>query len=255
LVAWFVIVTARPGGTPNLRAVTWAIVIILGSYFALLQWVPVPGYGAPRFDPVGSWPAVIDRAVFTPDHMFPWWPVDGRVVFDPEGILSTWPACTNILFGVLVGAWHLAGARRPVAAPVVVGVVLMAVAVALHPVCPIIKNLWTPTFVLFTCGFGLASLGVLTAAESSPVATTLLRPAAIFGSNALLAYMISFLMAPLLDAALFPERYHSIRHGTFVVFNAFAAPNLASLFAGLVCTAVILAPLILCHRRRWFLRL
>ena len=80
----------------------------------LLYFVPVPGFGAPRFDPVGSWPSVIDRAVIGVQHFFPHWPVDGQVVFDPEGILSTWPACFNVLLGVLAGLTYTRGAvARP----------------------------------------------------------------------------------------------------------------------------------------------
>jgi len=255
LVAAFVIATARPGGAVNPRSIVVASVVILGSYFALLQWVPVPGFGAPRFDPVGSWPAVVDRAVFTRDHLFAYWPVNGRVEFDPEGILSTWPACVNLLIGVLAGAWYLRGARRPIAMPLIGGAALMIAAIALQPVCPIIKNLWTPTFVLFTCGFSFASLGVLTTLERWSAATTLLYPIKLFGSNALLAYIISFAIAPVIDAAVLPAKYQSIRHGAYLLFRPFASPNLASLLAGLIFTGLILAPLIVCYRRRWFVKL
>jgi predicted acyltransferase len=255
IVAVFVIATGQRDRLVNTRAVVWAIAVVLCSYFALLQWVPVPGYGAPRFDPIGSWPAFIDRAVFTRDHMFSYWPVNGRVEFDPDGLLSTWPVCANLLIGVLAGVWFLSGARRPIVIPLASGAILMLVAVALQPVCPIIKNIWTPTFVLFTCGFGLLSLGVLTALERSRTATALLYPAKIFGSNALLAYIISFSIAPLIDAPILPERYYCIRHFVYLLFSPFTAPNLASLLGGVVLVGVILIPLIVCHRQRWFLKL
>lgn len=255
LVACFAIATSRSDGNINRRAVWWAIATILFSYFALLQWVPVPGYGAPRFDPVGSWPAVIDRAVITPVHMFPWWPVDGKVVFDPEGILSTWPACTNILFGLVVGAWYLAGAKRSVIGPAAAGALLMIAAIALHPVCPVIKNLWTPTFALFTCGFGLAALGLLTALEASPAVTGVLYPAKIFGSNALLAYMLCFLLSPLLDVSMLRHRHLSFRQATFQFFSHAASPNLASLLAGFVFSGILFVALVVCYRRRWLLKL
>jgi len=255
IVATFVIITLGAEGRVNVQATLWFIAIILGSYFALLQWVPVPHFGAPRFDPIGSWPAVVDRAVFTRNHMFPYWPVDGQIEFDPEGIISTWPACANVLFGVLLGAWHLAGLRRPIATPLMVGGALMAIAVALHPVCPIIKNIWTPTFVLFTCGLGWAALAALTASERSRIGTSVLYPAKIFGSNALLAYMISFLIAPLLDAAILPGKFNCIRTAGQLIFSSFTSPNLASLLTGLVLVSLIFAPLTICYRRRWFLKL
>jgi len=90
------VVFASPRGRPLRLApaqLAAAAAAILVSYWALLYFVPVPGYGAPRFDPVGSWPAVIDRALFTVPHLFKWWPVDGHVVFDPDGLLSVYPTC------------------------------------------------------------------------------------------------------------------------------------------------------------------
>jgi predicted acyltransferase len=81
-----------------MRQLVAAAVVVVISYWLLLYFVPVPGFGAPRFDPVGSWPSVIDRAVIGVQHFFPYWPVDGQVVFDPEGILSTCAA--SLLFAL-----------------------------------------------------------------------------------------------------------------------------------------------------------
>jgi predicted acyltransferase len=92
LTGVFILLTARIDGTKllfRLQPLVAAAVVILASYWLLLYFVPVPGFGAPRFDPVGSWPSVIDRAVIGVQHFFPHWPVDGQVVFDPEGILSS----------------------------------------------------------------------------------------------------------------------------------------------------------------------
>jgi predicted acyltransferase len=255
LVASYVILTARPDGSVNGRAAGGAIAVILVSYFVLLQYVPVPGFGAPRYDPIGSWPAVIDRAVFTPAHLFPYWPVDGRVVFDPEGILSTWPACATLLFGVLAARSHLRNPGRPTLAPAFVGAGLMAIALVLHPVCPIIKNLWTPTFTLFTAGFSFAALGALDSAAQSPPLLLALRPAALLGTSALLVYMLSFVAAPLFDARLFPAPYDSIRHGLFTVFGRHAPPNTASFLAGMVLLGILFIPVLVCYRRRWVLKL
>lgn len=112
LAGSFIVVTARfRDGAISLRPVLIAAVtaFILLSYWVLLYLVPVPGFGAPGFDPVGSWPTVIDRAVIGVGHLFPYWPVDWKVVFDPEGILSTWPACFNLLRGALVGIAYARG--------------------------------------------------------------------------------------------------------------------------------------------------
>ena len=41
----------------------------------------------------------------------------------------------------------------------------MALAIGLQGACPIIKNIWTSTFVLFSAGFSLVLLGALTLAQ------------------------------------------------------------------------------------------
>jgi predicted acyltransferase len=257
----FVLATARTG--PNsleLRPglVTGATLVILVSYWLLLYVVPVPGYGAPRFDPVGSWPAVIDRAVIGVPHLFKWWPVDGRVVFDPEGIVSTWPACSSILVGMLAGL-ALARGRlaRPALAAVLSGIALMALGLALHCVCPIIKNLWTGTFVLCSSGFSLAGLGLLMPVSARAGIRQLLAPARIFGENPLLAYILCFLVMPLIDANVFgtAAKPVSLRSGGQAFFERLLEPRAASLAFGLCGLALLLAVLVACHRRRWILRL
>ena len=159
LVGMFMLQTARIDGTRLLfrfRPLVAAAVVVLISYWLLLYFVPVPGFGAPRFDPVGSWPSVIDRAVIGVQHFFPYWPVDGQVVFDPEGILSTWPSCFNVLLGALAGLTFIRGTvARPEITFIGAGVVMMVLSVLLAGLCPLIKNLWTSTFALFSGGFAL----------------------------------------------------------------------------------------------------
>ena len=136
------VLACRRGNTLDISAARMATAagLILVSYWALLYFVPVPGYGARRFDPVGSWPAVIDRVLFTADHLFKWWPVDGKVVFDPDGVLSTYPTCALILLGVAVGVtWPRLA--RPALTAAAAGAVLMALAVCVGSFCPIVKNM------------------------------------------------------------------------------------------------------------------
>jgi predicted acyltransferase len=231
---------------------------ILVSYWMLLFAVPVPGFGAPRFDPVGSWPAVIDRAVIGTDHMFPWWPVDGKVVFDPEGIVSTYPACFNVLLGVLAG-WAYAANRfvRPALTAILVGASMIVIAFALHSVCPIIKNLWTSTFAMFSGGFALLLLGLLMPISRRPIFTAILVPARIFGENPLLAYIISWLIGPLLDLPWIgdPEVPISLRNAGQLWFGGLIEARLASFVFAVCCLLVIFMVLLYCHRRRWILKI
>jgi predicted acyltransferase len=261
LAGSFMVLTARfRNGTialrPALIAATAAFILV--SYWLLLYFVPVPGYGAPRFDPVGSWPSVIDRAVIGIEHFFPYWPVDGKVVFDPEGILSTWPACFNILLGALVGIAYARGTFRHSALVAIgFGALMIALAYALIGICPMIKNIWTSTFALFSGGFCIVLLGALTPVSQLGGIRPLLSPARIFGENPLLAYVLSFLVAPLIDANFFGtnETARSLRETGQAWFSQLLEPRAASRAFGLCGLLAIFIVLLVCHRKRWILKL
>jgi predicted acyltransferase len=258
----FVVLTARQdvSGALHFRTALIALtsVGILVSYWALLYFVPVPGFGAPRFDPVGNWGAYIDRAVIGTQHFFQHYRIDGEVVFDPEGILSTWPACFNVLAGVLAGI-HLArpDSKRPAATAVLAGAAMMTLAYLFEPLCPIVKNIWSSTFAVFSAGFALALLGLLMPVTQRPGVTQALTPARIFGENPLLAYVITWLMMPVIDANWFgtKEAPLSLRDGGQQWLSQFLEPRAASLVFGLSCMAFLLLILLYCHRRRWILKI
>jgi predicted acyltransferase len=261
LAGSFIVATARfKDGAIALRPalIAGAAAFILLSYWILLYFVPVPGFGAQRFDAVGSWPSVIDRAVIGVEHFFPYWPVDGRVVFDPEGILSTWPACFNILLGALVGiAYSRATFRRPALAAIGIGAAMIVLAYALLDLCPMIKNIWTSTFALFSGGFCIVLLGVLMPVSQVGGVRQALSPARIFGENPLLAYILCFLVAPLIDANFFGggEAPQSLRGAGQAWFSQFLEPRAASLAFGLCGLGAIFLVLLVCHRKRWILKL
>jgi predicted acyltransferase len=254
----FVLLTAQRLGNGSLALrftpIAIASVVILASYWALLHRVPVPGHGAPGYDPEWNWVALIDRAVIGTEHFFPHWPVDGRVVFDPEGILSTWPACFNVLLGAMAGLVHSRNrVSRPSIAFVGAGFALMALAYVIAGVNPIIKNLWTSSFALFSGGFALALLGLLAPVTQAPGIRPALWPSRIFGENPLLAYILVFLIAPLLDARWIEG--DSLRNTGQAGFERWLSPNAASLLFGLCGLALLFAILLVCHRKRWILKL
>ena len=68
---------------------------------------------------------------------------------EPEGLLSTLGALASTLLGVRAGAWLLAGQRGRLWA---MGALLLVLGVAGAVPIPMNKQLWTPTFVLWTSG-------------------------------------------------------------------------------------------------------
>jgi predicted acyltransferase len=260
LVGLFLVAIARPGGGERfpIRVVAAVTAGMLVAYWALLYFVPSPGYGAPGFDPVGSWPSVIDRAVIGTDHMFRWWPVNGRVVFDPEGILSTWPAAAEVLAGALIGLLYAKRPLRPIFKGLIVGALLVGVGQGLSHFCPIIKNIWTPTFVLFTVGAALFALAGLEALRRMRWFAPWGFPARVFGANPLLVYVLSFLLDPIWGLRWIPAGAgapQSLRGFSQDVFGAFLPPEAASLAFGVLVLALLFAVAWACWKKRWFLKL
>ena len=261
LVLTLVLVTTRRGGDGKPvfapRTLAGALVFILVSHWAWLEFVPVPGFGAPRFDPVGSWPAYIDRSLFTVPHMFIYWPVDGKVVFDPDGLVNVYTSAGNILLGVLTGLAYRSGKiKRPIVMAFAAGVAMMAAGLALGGICPIIKNIWTATFVLFSGGFSLVLLAVLSLVSALPPLGQALFPLQVYGANPLLAYLICFLFAPVIDINWAQKPgYASIRSVGQAAYSRVLDPYAASFAFGLTYLVILFVILWVCYRRRWFLKL
>ena len=245
----------KPAFAPRILA--GAFVFILVSHWAWLYFVPVPGFGAPRFDPVGSWPAYIDRSLFTVPHMFIYWPVNGKVVFDPDGLINVYTSAANILLGVLAGLAYMGGkVKRPALTAFAIGAAMMAAGLLLDGVCPIIKNIWTATFVLFSGGVSLILLAAFTPVADRPKLGGVLFPLQVYGANPLLAYLICFLFAPVIDInwAHKPD-FASIRTMGQAAYSRVLDPYAASFAFGLTYLVILFAILWVCYRRRWFLKI
>jgi len=128
--------------------------VLLIGYWALLTFVPVPGVGAGSFAPDANLANWIDA------HYLPGWKWD--LTRDPEGLLSTLPAIASCLLGVLAGLLltnsRLQGGQVSLALiaagiPLVVGGYLWGLQF------PIIKVIWTSSFVLVAGGYSLMLLG------------------------------------------------------------------------------------------------
>ena len=244
----------------NVRAITAAILVVLIGYWALLNFVPVPGYGAGRLDVEGNLPGYVDRMVFGVSHLWPLGNVSwGQPVFyDPEGLLSTFPAATNCLFGVLAALlWR----RNPARAALILalsGAALVALGLLLDPVFAINKRIWTSSFALLSSGVAAVAFAALAVAANSTAAARLLSPLRVLGGNAILAFIIATLFgrvygAPLIgagDARMSPASW--LDHG----IQRFVGDPYA---ASLLCAAAVLALITLAlwplHRRAIHFRL
>jgi predicted acyltransferase len=136
------------------RGLIAAVVLLLGGYWALLTFVPVPEIGAGNFAQGHNLTNYLDR-MYLPGRKY-----DGD--HDPEGLLSTLPAIASCLIGVLAGYWLKGEAKpgRKALGLAVAGSVALALGWAWAPWFPVIKKLWTSSFVLVAAGWSAMLLSV-----------------------------------------------------------------------------------------------
>ncbi len=121
--------------------------ILLLLFWALMMLIPVPGHGAGVLTPEGNLAIYIDRAIFGPF-------IDGT---DPPytWILSSMTFACTVMLGVMAG--HVLRTDKVGIRKVVWLLAIGAgciVAGLLWSLCfPIIKHIWTSSFVLFSGGF------------------------------------------------------------------------------------------------------
>lgn len=103
--------------------------------------------------------SIIDQAILGINHMYK----DGGLAIDPEGLLSTIPAIAHVLIGFYCGQLIMSTKdnHQRIEKLFIVGTILTFAGFLFDYGCPINKKLWTPTFVLTTCGLASLFLALL----------------------------------------------------------------------------------------------
>ena len=140
----------------NRRGLIVALAALLGGYWALMTFVPVPGIGAGSFGPDANLANWIDA------HYLP-----GRLwdkSRDPEGLLSTLPAIATCLLGVMAGLLlkdeRLTSTQKSLWL-IGAGTVTVLAGYLWGLQFPVIKAIWTSSFVLVAGGYSAILLGVM----------------------------------------------------------------------------------------------
>jgi predicted acyltransferase len=128
--------------------------VVLLAYWAVTMLVPVPGHGVGDLTPEGCLSSFVDQQL-----------IPGRLYYkhgDNEGILSTFPAVCTALLGALAGQWLRSNGTgsRKAAGLALAGVACLIVGSLWGLVFPIIKILWTSSYVLFAGGWSLLLLAL-----------------------------------------------------------------------------------------------
>ena len=164
---------------------TRALVIIsaacLIGYWALLRFVPMPGAAQPSFD------HGLNLAFWIDQHYLPGNKFEGT-------ILSTISAVANCLLGVFAGQLILDAKVQDTRKPIWLigaGLVSLGIGFAWAQSFPIIKMLWTSTYVLVACGYSAILLGVFYQIIEIWKFQKWAMPFVWIGSNAITIYLVS----------------------------------------------------------------
>jgi len=237
------------------RAIMTTIVVLLLGYWAAMELIPVPIYGAGMIDGKDTHlAAYIDREVLGENHLW-----SAAKTWDPEGILSTLPALATTLLGVLTGLWlkREQSLQTRLVGLLAAGIVLAAIGYLWGFAFPINKPLWTSSYAVFTSGMAMLVFCACIFCFDWLQWKRPAKPLVVYGVNALTVFVLSGLLGRLLveiqvgteePMALKTWIYESLFHSWLSAENA----SLAYAVAWVVGWYIVLA---IMYSKNWILKI
>jgi predicted acyltransferase len=231
---------------------TTAFAALVG-YWILMRFIPAPHFGVPThsiplLDKDANWVAYVDRNIF-PTRLY-------NQTRDPEGLLSDIPSCATTLLGVLTGLWL----RTKQSKGRIAWGLLTAAAFCLllgevwDSFFPINKQLWTSSFVLLSAGWTLLALCLCYfLIEIKQWKHGWTYPWLAFGSNAIVAYVVSELLASTLFSihVQFNGQSANLQDAIYgKVFYFIGTPAFGSLLYSLIYVSICFVPVVFLYRKK-----
>ncbi len=226
------------------RFLPYVIVGILMAYYGLL----LAGHGFSRGPE--SWLAQADQWLLGLSHMY------NDHGIDPEGVLSTLPSVAHVLIGFCFGKICLERTRleNRLNRIFLYGTLCLLAGFLLQDVCPLNKKVWSPTFVLATCGFSALCLAVLLWYMDMRGMLRHTLCFDVFGVNPLFCYVLSEVLVILLDyLPLQGQSVHQSVYGAMASWcgdNAFTSLLYALLF---VCVVGVMGYIL--YRKKIYIKI
>lgn len=171
------------------KSIFRTIILLLVGYWALMMFVPVPGFGPANLEKETNLGAWLDRTLLTEAHLW-----KSSKTWDPEGILSTIPAIGTCLFGVLVGVYLKrkdVEAGQKVAWLFSIGTLCVMAGLLWDLEFPINKQLWTSSYVLYTGGLATIGLALSYWIIDVNQYNRFTKPFVVYGVNAITVFFLT----------------------------------------------------------------
>jgi len=191
--------------------------LIIFSFFLLLvYWGLCYAFGTgDPYSLAGWFGNAVDVMILGESHLY-----GGEgVVFDPEGIMSTIPCVVQVVFGYLVGLFIKENGRvnwiwskvsvedssyyKVLSALMVTGFIMLVGGWIWSLGFPINKKIWTSSYVLYTTGLAILTLGLMIwYVEIQSVRNSLTSFFVVFGKNPLFIYILSSILPSILEVVM-----------------------------------------------------
>ena len=190
--------------------------------------------------------ASVDR-VLLGEHLY----VKGPEGYDPEGVLGTLPAIAQGLIGIAIGEYLLRPGGDRLRGLLIAGAAMLAGGIAWGFLFPVVKDIWSSSFVLVTSGITTLLLaGLHHLFDGRPLAgwRTAVGIAILpFGLNAIATYVLHILAGSMLGWDLLQQPYRLARPAI--------GPEAASFIPVLLFILVIWAFAFYLWRKRWVIKI
>lgn len=204
---------------------TLTIVLLIGYTFILYKG---NGYACDESNVL----SILDRQLFGEAHLYHKSPID------PEGFVSTLSAIAHTLIGFYCGKLIVKTQQieRKVVLLFLTGFMLMSIGFLFADLLPLNKRIWSPTFVLVTCGLASMLLATLMYFIDIRERQQWCRFFVIFGVNPLFLYVLSEVLAIVMGSFGLKAAVYAAIHS--VMPDAYIASALYAICFTLIMGAV-----------------
>jgi predicted acyltransferase len=232
------------------RTVSARTLAVVAGALLILYWpltlMPTPDHQDVNLAVPGmNFVAWVDRTLLG-RHIW----VSGPSGYDTAGLLSTLPAIAQCLLGIIAGRIFSKDAKttRGLSRFFVVGVMLSIAGLIWGRYFPIIKSLWTSSFVLLSTGLSMVVLAICqTLLNANTLPAWMARFFVVFGRNAILAYALQFVLDTIILIPIVPAIYR--------LLLSLTSPPFASLCIAIPFMILIWVPLAVLNRQNRSVRI
>jgi predicted acyltransferase len=216
-------------------------------YWITLCFISTPEFAAGTIEPGQNFASWFDRLLFAPETL-------GKRGWNSEGLYSTFPSVATCLIGTLAGRYIIQEGKKAEEKIIhlfIAGVICILLGSVWDWQFPIIKKIWTSSYVLYTAGWALLLLAAsiwlidMKGFKNNPIA----RAGIIFGSNAIAIYVV----ADLFETLYKHTHIHDLVYNGLI--NLGLIDKMASLTWALISVSSCFLVACFLYKRRIFIKL